>query len=211
MLVCVWVSYQSLQREERSVLLGVMFRLALRAVNHQAIGQLHLTHQKTLQRRSESADHEAGRRRETGGFVTCCLPMKLKSGGAIPKAAQSRASSDALLLPAAALWLEPGVSPWGAVMFAAAVGEDTETGEIRCRAASGKEDGELKPHPVSWTIVSSSAARWRRQKPWLPPAWTHFLFRRRRSSASPSTPASLSGAQGTLGAQETAQISFNCL
>lgn len=40
----VCVLYQSLESEECSILLGIAFRLALRAVNHQPIGQLHLTH-----------------------------------------------------------------------------------------------------------------------------------------------------------------------
>lgn len=71
--------------------------------------------------------------------VTCRLPIMLKSGGAIPKAAQSRASSDTLLLAEAAPWLEweAGASPWGAFMFAAAGTEggrktETETSEVCC-------------------------------------------------------------------------------
>lgn len=61
-------------------------------------------------------------------LVTCLLPMKLKSGGAIPNPTQTRASSDTLLPSIALVRLagaaDAGESPCGEFIFAAVGGEN---------------------------------------------------------------------------------------
>lgn len=79
--------------------------------------------------------------------VTCLLPMKLNSGGAIPKPAHTRASSDTLLFGAALGWLEeePGASPWGTFIFAAAGTENEDVGRRKER---------------KWALVKFTKDRW---------------------------------------------------